>query len=278
MARFSRTWWGERFIAALEAFTDPARLARGRSYASDYRILEYKLANGKVTAKVRGNINPYFGVYEEPTYTTRVSFTQIDASAWATLIERVGARADLVTRLLMNEVPEGIEQVFMAQGLHLLPANQRDITTDCSCPDWANPCKHVAGVYYRLASSLDDDPFLLFELRGLPRERLRQQLAGSSLGRILASALEPREIPIEPDASYFTVPTREPLDPGISHREFWQGARRVPPPPPPSGSQVPAVLIKKQGDFPAFWPKDHSFIEVMESFYERVRTKNPQLK
>ncbi len=68
MAQFSRTWWGQRFIEALEQFTDPARLGRGRSYARGGRILDYKLADGTVTAKVRGSINPYFGVYTEPIY------------------------------------------------------------------------------------------------------------------------------------------------------------------------------------------------------------------
>jgi uncharacterized Zn finger protein len=278
MAQFSRTWWGQRFIAALEAFTDPGRLSRGRAYAGDNRILDYKRDGGKVRAKVRGNINPYFGVYEEPIYTTRVSFTPIGDKEWAGAIERIGSRADLITKLLMGEVPDNIDEVFADRGLHLLPHNRQDITTNCSCPDWENPCKHVAGVYNRLASSLDDDPFILFELRGLPRERLRQQLARSPLGRILASALEPHEMPIEPASSFFTAPTREPLDPAVGHREFWQGARRLPPPPAPAAPQVPALLVKKQGDYPAFWLKDTSFIDVMEALYERVRVKSPELK
>ena len=77
MAQFSRTWWGQRFIAALEEFTDPARLGRGRSYASGGRILEYTLGNGTVTAKVRGSINPYFGVYKEPIYRTSITIKAI---------------------------------------------------------------------------------------------------------------------------------------------------------------------------------------------------------
>jgi len=278
MAQFSRTWWGQRFIAALEAFTEPGRLDRGRSYASDHRILSFEIAKGTVKARVRGNINPYFGVYKEPKYTTEVSFSRIPDTAWDTLIARIGSRADLVTRLLLNEVPEAIETVFAAQHQHLLPHSRDDIRTSCSCPDWANPCKHVAGVYYRLASQLDSDPVLLFELRGMPREQLREQLSGSPLGRILASALQQKEPPIEPDHSFFAEPVREPADTAISHREFWQGKRRIPPPPPPSGPHVSAVLIKKQGDFPAFWPKSQSFVETMEAFYERVRAKSAQMK
>src|SRR5690242_167851 len=100
MAEFSRTWWGQRFIAALEEFTDQARLGRGRSYASNGRILEYTLADGSVTAKVRGSINPYFGVYKEPLYRTTITIKAISSSNWTKVIRRIASRADLVTRLL----------------------------------------------------------------------------------------------------------------------------------------------------------------------------------
>src|SRR5712692_5730540 len=106
MAQFSRTWWGQRFIAALEQFTDPGRLGRGRSYASGGRILEHTLANGKVTAKVRGSINPYFGVYKEPTYTTTLALTPIPQPTWSNVIAHIAENARLVTGLLMRELPD----------------------------------------------------------------------------------------------------------------------------------------------------------------------------
>jgi uncharacterized Zn finger protein len=280
MARFSRTWWGQRFIAALEQFTDPARLGRGRSYASGGRILEYTLANGTVTAKVRGSINPYFGVYKEPIYRTSITIKPISSTEWTKAMRTIASRADLITKLLMNEMPDTIEEAFSVLGLHLLPHSERDFVTDCSCPDWANPCKHIAGVYYLLASALDRDPFLMFELRGLSRDALHAELVRSPLGQILSSALKSEEVPaIEPVTSYYTRPTREPDAVIDSHKEFWTGAKRLPAPPSaPSQASVPALLIKKQGDYPPFWHKDVSFISVMEELYERVRTKNRQMK
>ncbi len=280
MAQFSRTWWGQRFIAALEEFTDPARLGRGRSYASGGRILDYTLANGTVTAKVRGSINPYFGVYKEPIYQTTITIRAISSADWTKAIRTIASRADLVTKLLMNEMPDTIEDAFSALGLHLLPHSERDFETDCSCPDWANPCKHIAGVYYLLASALDRDPFLMFELRGLSRDALHAELLRSPLGQILASALKSEEVPaIEPVESYYTRPTRKPDAVIDSHKEFWTGAKRLPAPPSaPSQASVPALLIKKQGDYPPFWHKDVSFISVMEELYDRVRTKNRQMK
>lgn len=280
MAEFSRTWWGQRFIAALEQFTDTARLGRGRTYARGGRILNYKLANGTVTARVRGSINPYFGVYTEPIYHTSITIKPISATDWTKVIHQIASRADLVTRLLMNEMPDTIEEAFSALGLHLLPYSQQDFMTDCSCPDYANPCKHIAGVYYLLSSDLDRDPFVMFELRGLPRDNLRAELSRSPLGQILASALTSDELPpVQPVESYYTVPTREPSTIRTGHKEFWTGAKRLPPPPdPPSQVGVPALLLKKQGDYPPFWHKDVSFIRTMEELYERVRTKNQQMK
>jgi uncharacterized Zn finger protein len=151
MAQFSRTWWGQRFIAALGQFTDPARLGRGRSYAHGGRILDYTLAHGTVTARVRGSINPYFGVYKEPIYETSITIKAITTVDWIKVIRRIASRADLVTKLLMNEMTDTIEDAFSELGLHLLPRSQRDFVTTCSCPDYANPCKHIVGVYYLLA-------------------------------------------------------------------------------------------------------------------------------
>jgi uncharacterized Zn finger protein len=279
MAEFSRTWWGRRFIAALEQFTDAARLGRGRSYASNGRILEYKLEKGTVTAKVRGSINPYFGVYTEPLYRTTITIKAISPADWTKVIRQIASRADLVTRLLMREMPDTIEEAFTGLNLHLLPHSQRDFVTKCSCPDYANPCKHIAGVYYLLASSLDHDPFLMFELRGLSRDDLHAELAQTQLGQILASTLNSEEEPVAPVESYFTRPARESAVFAASHKEFWTGAKRLPQPQPfASQAGVPALLIKKQGDYPAFWHRDNSFIDTMEELYERVRTKNRQMK
>ncbi|MBV8821203.1 MAG: SWIM zinc finger family protein [Ktedonobacteraceae bacterium] len=278
MAQFSHTWWGKRFLAALEQFTDAGRLGRGRSYASGGRILDYTLANGTVTAKVRGSINPYFGVYKEPIYRTTITIKAITATDWKKIIHHMASRADWVTKLLMNEMPDTIQDAFSRWDLHLLPHSEADFATDCSCPDYANPCKHIAGVYYLLASALDREPFLMFELRGLSRDDLRTELVRSPLGQIVASALTPSDVAVEAVESYYTRPTKESLSGAVSHKEFWTGSKRLPTRASASHARVPALLIKKQGDYPPFWHKDVSFIDVMEEFYVRVRTKNRQMK
>jgi uncharacterized Zn finger protein len=278
MPSFSRTWWGQRFLTALETFTDPARLGRGRTYANTGRIISYRLANGKVTAKVRGSINPYFGVYEEPIYTTSVAMKPLARADWTAVIAELSRRAGTVAKLLVNELPDSVEAVFASRQLPFLPQGQKDFVTSCSCPDYANPCKHVAGLCYRLAGELDRDPFLLFELRGLSRQELRVELERSPLGQILAAELTPAEAPLVPAPSYYTRPTTAPVPAPGRFKEFWTGPRRLPPPgEAPAPASVPALLIRKAGDYPAFWPKDASFIETMEEIYERVRTKSKEL-
>jgi uncharacterized Zn finger protein len=273
MAKFSRTWWGKRFIEALEAFTDMNRLGRGRSYARNGKILNYEIAQGKMTAKVRGSINPYFGVYKEPLYQVNIEIKAISAKQWSKAIKQMTSKASVVSKLLLNEVPDNIEECFAGLNVSLLPQSRQDFKTTCSCPDYANPCKHIAGVYYLVASQLDDDPLLLFELRGLSRAQLQSELAKSPLGQVLSSAItqETQEQSLSTNA-YYTQPKTISVPKSLDLEKFWQGSQ-TPNITAPSPATIPAILIKKAGDYPAFWKSETSFIEVMEEFYTRVRTK-----
>lgn len=278
MAKFSRTWWGKVFIAALESFTDSGRLQRGRSYANGGKVKSFEIDGNQITAKVRGSINPYFGVYKEPTYNISLEITPIAKSKWNLVVDKLSSKASTVSRLLLNEVPENIEASFAELGLHLLPHSQQDFTTRCSCPDYANPCKHIAGVYYLVASQLDDNPFLLFELRGLSKSQLQAKLAQTPLGKILSEELNTKEIPLELSTSFYSRLEKQSLKEQPSAREFWMGSKRLPQTiDVPASNSVTAIAIKKQGDFPSFWHKDHSFIETMEELYQRVKNKNQNL-
>ncbi len=274
MAKFSRTWWGKNFIDAIERLTDSGRLQRGRSYASGGKVKSFEIDGGLVTAKVRGSVNPYFGVTKEPLYTTTIDFTPISKAKWAAAIALIASKASLISRLLLNEMPNNIEDSFKTLGLNLLPASAKDFKTKCSCPDYSNPCKHIAGVYYLIAAELDRDPFLLFELRGLPRVELQTELAKSPLGQALSAELSAQQRPPVTTDHYYTQPQIAAAS-APSLKEFWQGEKRLPQTiEVATPSPVSAILVKKQGDFPAFWARDNSFIEAMESLYERVRSKN----
>lgn len=125
---------------------------------------------------------------------------------------------------------------------------------------------------------MDQDPFLLFELRGLPRTRLQTELSKSPLGQILSTALSAEASNLQPSTTYYTRPQPSTVPKPEILETFWHGKKPLPTTiepmvPPP----VPAILIKKAGDFPPFWQKDSSFIEVMEEFYQRVRNGSKEL-
>jgi uncharacterized Zn finger protein len=272
MAQFSRTWWGQRFIKALEDFSDSARLGRGRSYARNGKIIQHQINDGKITATVRGSINAYFGVYKEPLYGVEITIKPISAADWSKVIARLGSKASLISRLLLGEVPDNIETTFAELNLHLLPHNRQDFETECTCPDYSNPCKHIAGVYYLVAAQLDQDPFLLFELRGISRSQLQQELAKSPLGKALSTALGEGELPIVSTESYYTKPQKIALALPLTPKDFWQGQKRLPQTiEVGEAATIPAVVVKKGGDFPPFWTQDNSFLDVMEELYDRVR-------
>jgi uncharacterized Zn finger protein len=273
MAEFSRSWWGKKFIESLEKITDSGRLSRGRSYARGSKVKSFEIDGSSVFAEVRGSINPYFGVYKEPLYKTTIEFEPISKAKWAAAIALIASKASLISQLLLNEIPENIEDSFQTLGLRLLPHSKDDFHTHCSCPDWSNPCKHVAGVHYLIAARLDEDPFLLFELRGLSRADLKTELAKSPLGQALSAELIAEQQPPQSVAAYYTQPqTQAKTVPSV--RDYWQGPKRLPQTieaAEPSG--VSAIIVKKQGDFPPFWHRNNSFIEAMEYFYAQVEKK-----
>ncbi len=278
MAKFSRTWWGDRFIQALEEFTDENRLKRGRSYARGGKVKSFFIQDNCISAQVRGSVNPYFGVYKEPTYNIEIEITPIAKTKWKQAIEKLSSKASIVSRLLLNEVPENIEDTFSELRLNLLPHSRKDFKTSCDCPDYANPCKHIAGVYYLVASQLDQNPFLLFELRGLSKIELQEKLAASPLGKALSDELNAQEIAVKTCTSFYSQLKKQVINHKPNHKEFWLGKKRLPQTIEIANqSGVSAILIKKQGDYPPFWDKDNSFIETMEELYGRVKVKNQNL-
>lgn len=274
MSKFSRTWWGKKFIAVLEQFSHPGRLSRGRAYASNSKVKSFEITGGIVTAQVRGSVNSYYGVYKEPLYITTIEFQAISAAKWAAAIALIASKASLISRLLLNEIPDNIEEDFALLGLNLLPHSQKDFDAQCSCPDWGNPCKHIAGVYYLVAAELDRDPFLLFELRGLSRQDLHSELVKSPLGQALSAELQLAQRAPQSVSSYHTRPLTVAPESMTGLRDFWYGTKRLPPTIEPlPQTLVSGIPVKKQGEFPAFWQRENSFIEAMETLYKQVRTK-----
>ena len=194
---FVETWWGRRWLEVMESFDIGVRLTRGRSYARKGQVLDLTIETGKVSAKVQGS---------RPTpYTVVVALKPIAAKDWNRLGKAVANDAWSAARLIAGEMPETLEKTFKSAGIPLFPAKLNDLQTSCSCPDWSNPCKHIAAVYYLLAEVFDRDPFLLFRLRGLSREGFVAHLGEEtpSVGCRIPSACEPPRQPLAADPSAF---------------------------------------------------------------------------
>ena len=162
------TWWSRRFIDLLESFRLGGRLDRGRRYARAGQVLDLQVAAGLVSARVQGSrVRPYRVRLETPV---------LAAPDWERVEQAMAGRAAFAARLLAGEMPHDIEEAFAAAGVSLFPASPRNLASSCSCPDWSNPCKHVAAVYYLLAEAFDDDPFLIFAWRGRTRGELLARL------------------------------------------------------------------------------------------------------
>ena len=199
MAQFSRTWWGQRFIAALEQFTDPGRLGRGRSYASNGRSSNTRIADGTVTATVRGSINPYFGVYKEPRYKTTIAIAPIRPTEWTKAIDRIAANAGFVTKLLMNEMPDNIEDAFAALDLPSPAAQRARFRDRLLLPGLREPVQARRGRLLHPRRRTGPRPLPdVRAARPLARASCAKNSPSSPLGQILSAEMAPKEVADRP--------------------------------------------------------------------------------
>lgn len=278
MSQLTKTWWGTKFMEALKGFMDEGRLKRGRSYCSDRRLIKFDIKNNTIEAIMRGNINPYFGVYKEPKYKVKLILSEIPSKTWDKISHRLSENAAIISRLMLFEMPYNIERVFGEFNTHFLPQKRSDLESSCSCPDWDNPCKHVAGVYFKVSQLLDEDPFLMFQLRGISKEALHQKLIKTDIGKALVSNLElTKDVELDYSDCFYTKLQRHNLeDISINLQHFW-GGKKVNAQLDEEENEdyfVSGLVIKKQGDYPSFWKKDASFFETMQEVYARVKMKN----
>ncbi|MBV6625252.1 MAG: SWIM zinc finger family protein [Rivularia sp. (in: Bacteria)] len=164
----SREWWSQRWLELLDSYRFKKRLERGRNYARQGNILSIEFANAKVLAKVQGS--------EPEPYSLSLSLDSFTDEEWGFVVETMSQKAIFAAKLLAGEMPQNIEEVFTANGLSLFPFTLSEVHSKCSCPDKANPCKHIAAVYYQLADRFSEDPFVLFQLRGRSKETIINDL------------------------------------------------------------------------------------------------------
>lgn len=253
---FGESWWARCWIGVLESFNIGARLGRGRSYARNGQVLSIEIEKGEVKAKVQGS--------RSKPYDIKIHIKTLSAADWRKLAKALSHQAIFLAKLLAGQMPEDIEKAFKGVGLSLFPEKLRDLKTDCSCPDWSNPCKHIAAVYYLLGEEFDRDPFLIFKLRGMSREELGGLLDQTGDKTTIRGTKHKPRLSHEGKEALFS----EPLTSDVS--KFWSGGSvsddlfgevLIP--------QVPAALPKRIGNFP-FWRGEERFLDAIEPNYVKA--------
>ena len=176
--KIAKTWWGVSWCKNLERYADYAnRIGRGRSYVRNGLVLDLRITEGEVSAQISGS----------SIYTVTIKIDKLPQSKWKKIAEQCAHHIDSMAALLEGKFPEEFQEIFLKQGDGLFPSPQ-EIHLDCSCPDWASMCKHVAAALYGVGAKLDNDPLLFFTLRGIDPAGLIKKSVDEKMKSLLANA------------------------------------------------------------------------------------------
>lgn len=195
----AESWWSRRFVEVLESYGLGARMQRGRRYARTGQVMSLDISAGLLAAQVQGS--------RRTPYLVTIGVTTPTARQWRVIDKALGARVGLTADLLAGEVPPQLEEVFAEARTPLFPLHWADLRARCTCPDSANPCKHVAAVLYVFADRLDTDPWLLLEWRGRGRDDVLAAIGLATAAPHTESALPP----------WWPLRPGEPLPDGTRH-------------------------------------------------------------
>ena len=164
-----RVWWARRWVDVLERMGLGARLGRGKHYAVSGQVTSMRFEGPHVEASVVGT--------RETPYRVTVDFRAPEGTVREAIVSHLKEEPMLVARLLADDLPMEVEQTFRSAGMDFFPGGKLgpgiyDMTTSCTCPDYANPCKHVSAVLLILGEEIARRPMTLVELRGITEAEL----------------------------------------------------------------------------------------------------------
>ena len=173
-------WWGKAWNTNLESYADYAnRISRGKSYVRNHAVVDLKIEQGLVEALVMGS--------SSKPYQVQVAIDKLASNRWEKIVELCNHRIDSMEKLLAGKFPRELEELFREEAYGLFPS-LREIHFDCTCPDYASMCKHVAAVLYGVGARLDHNPLLFFTLRGVNVKELLKRSAQSRMDSMLKNA------------------------------------------------------------------------------------------
>ncbi len=177
--KIAETFWGKAWCGNLEAYSDYSnRLPRGRSYVRNGSVLDLQISSGKVEALVQGS----------SLYQIGIGFSPLSAKNWEEFKQRCAGKIINLLDLLQGRLSQDLLADITAQGTGLFPS-PKEIKLGCSCPDWAEMCKHVAAVLYGVGARLDQQPELFFVLRGVDMQELITAASTTATGSLTARAV-----------------------------------------------------------------------------------------
>lgn len=151
----AKTFWGKAWCDHLESFSDyENRLPRGRSYVRNGSVVHLDVTQGRIDALVQGS----------SLYKVKIDIKSFAPPKWKSILKSCSGQIDSVIELLQGKFSSGVMKIITNKHTGLFPA-PKEISLNCSCPDWADMCKHVAAVLYGIGNRLDHEPELLFKLR-----------------------------------------------------------------------------------------------------------------
>jgi uncharacterized Zn finger protein len=192
--KIAKTWWGKAWNDNLERYSDyENRIGRGRSYLRNGAVLDLQITSGKISALVQGS--------RAKPYDVTVIIKPLAEDIWKKIIHACEGKLDSIQELMEGKFPKALADTFTAQGKGLFPA-PKEISFDCSCPDWAVMCKHVAAVLYGVGARLDHDPALFFHLRQVNVDQLiSETITQKSQTMLKKSALKSNRVIDDADIS-----------------------------------------------------------------------------
>ncbi|MEA5441939.1 SWIM zinc finger family protein [Cyanobium gracile] len=201
-------WWVEQWMELIHSYRFKKRLERAWTYAREGNVVSIRFEGRRVHARVQGT--------DPDPYKVKLWLDVLNDEDWGYVLEALSQKARWSAQLLAGIMPADIERAFAASGKRLFPFKLQEVRSECSCPDKANPCKHISAVYYLMGDRFSEDPFVLFQLRG----RTRSQLLGDLAKRRREGVVAPVEHAPHPTHPAIADPARwwrydAPLDPDL---------------------------------------------------------------
>jgi uncharacterized Zn finger protein len=162
-------WWVEQWMELINGYRFKKRLERAWGYAREGNVTSIRFEGRRVHARVQGT--------DEEPYKVKLWLDVLNDEDWGYVLEALTQKARWSAQLLAGIMPSDIERAFAASGKRLFPFKLQEVRSECSCPDKANPCKHISAVYFLMGDRFSEDPFVLFQLRGRNRAKLLEDLA-----------------------------------------------------------------------------------------------------